>query len=274
MKKIILGTIALSFSAFSAEITSLAGESVAIFAKNEKKQEKPLIYLAENFHEMSTLPGFSMGAPSGLVSSYGVMFAGLSGRKDKESKDGALAFGMGIGSSEKIGGSVSVGVGSIDTRDGGAFNRGNLNLSLGHNFREYGFGTSIGVNGIDLWHATSEDGKKEDPSFYAAGTKLLPNDYVPITVTLGFGNNSFADINIEEGKRKDSVYGFGALGFYLLPQLSFIVDYTSKVLTTGISVVPFPAYPITASFGLTNLTKQGPDDRVAAIGTVGAAYVF
>lgn len=274
MKKIILGTFLLSITAFSAELTSLTAESTAIFAKNEKEENKPLIYLAENFHEMSTLPGFSMGAPSGLVSSYGVIFAGVSGRKDKEQKDGALAFGMGIGNSEKIGGAVSVGVGSIDARDGGAFNRGNLNISLGHNFREYGLGASVGVIGIDLWHATAEDGKNQEPSFYTAVTKLLPNDYVPVTVTLGFGNNSFADINIEDKKRKDSIDGFGALGFYLLPQLSFIVDYTSNILTSGISVVPFPVYPITASFGFTNLTKQGPNERVAAIGSVGAAYVF
>jgi len=274
MKRVIIGALVLNSSLFSAEISSLTGEIVSIFAKGEKKEDKPLIYLAENFHEMSTLPGFSMGAPSGLVSSYGVAFAGISGRKDKEQKDGAFAFGMGIGNSEKIGGSISFGVGSIDTRDGGAFNRGNLNINLGHNFKEYGLGMAVGATGIDLWHATSEDGKKEDPSFYTSVTKLFPNDFVPMTVTLGLGNNSFADINIEEKDRKDKVDGFGAVGFYVLPQLSFIVDYTSNILTTGVSVVPFPLYPVTVNLGVTNLTKQGPDDRVAVIGTLAAAYVF
>ena len=38
-----------------------------------------------------------MGAPSGLVSSYGVAFAGLSGRRDSDDTDGALALGMGFG---------------------------------------------------------------------------------------------------------------------------------------------------------------------------------
>ncbi|MGL4977953.1 MAG: hypothetical protein ACRC5G_08055 [Cetobacterium sp.] len=273
MKKALLTTLTLSTSIFATSLTSLTAETTAVFAK-EKNEEKPLIYIAKNFHEMATLPGFSMGAPSGLVGSYGVAFAGLSARKDKNETDGALAFGMGFGNSEKIGGSASIGVGSIDPRDGGAFNRGNFNINAGHNFKQYGLGISAGVNGIDLWHATSEDGENQDPSFYAAATKLFPNDFVPMTLTLGFGNNSFADVNIEESDRKDEIDGFGALAFYVLPQLSFIIDYTSNVLTTGISAVPFPQYPVSVNLGVTNLNEQGPNPEVAVIGSIAAAYIF
>ncbi len=95
-----------------------------------------------------------------------------------------------------------------------------------------------------------------------------------MAVTLGLGNNSFADVNIENRDRKEEIGGFGAVAFYLMPQLSFIVDYTSNVLTSGISVVPFPNYPISVNLGATNLTEQGPKDKVAAIGSIAAAYVF
>lgn len=273
MKKVLLGTMLLSSALCASELSSLTAETTAVFAKNEKGGDKPLIYLAENFHEMATLPGFSLGAPSGLVSSYGVAFAGLSGRRDSDDTDGALAFGMGFGDSEKIGGSVSIGVGSIDPRDGGSFNRGNLNLNVGHHFKKSGIGVSVGMTGVDLWHASKLDGDNQDPSFYLATTKLWGNDFLPVAVTVGLGNNSYADIN-RENDRKDKVDGFGAVAVYIKPQLSVILDYTSNILTAGIGLVPFPDYPISLSLGATNLTEQGPNDKVAAIGSIAAAYVF
>lgn len=273
MKKVLLGTMMLSSALFANELSSLTAETTAVFAKKEKAADKPLLYLADNFHEMATLPGFSLGAPSGLVSSYGVAFAGLSGRRDSSDTDGALAFGMGFGDVEKIGGSVSIGVGSIDPRDGGSFNRGNLNLNVGHHFKKSGIGLSVGMTGVDLWHASKLDGDNQDPSFYLATTKLFPNEYAPVALTVGLGNNSYADIN-KENDRKDKVDGFGAIAVYIKPQLSVILDYTSNILTAGIGVVPFPDYPISLSLGATNLTEQGPNDKVAAIGSIAAAYVF
>ena len=273
VKKILLGALALSSVGFASDLSTITGESAAVFAKKETGADKPLVYLAENFHEMATLPGFSMGAPSGLVSSYGVAFAGLSGRRDSDDTDGAMAFGMGFGNPDTIGGAVSLGIGSIDPRDGGSFNRGNLNLNVGHHFKEYGFGWSVGMTGLDLWHASKLDGDRQDPSFYTAVTKLWANDFIPFAVTAGFGNNSYADIN-KENDRKDKVDGFGAIAFYLIPQLSLVVDYTSNILTTGISVVPFPDYPVSFNLGATNLNEQGPNDKVAAIGSIAAAYVF
>ncbi|MGL5427416.1 MAG: hypothetical protein ACRDAS_05825 [Cetobacterium sp.] len=270
MKKVLLGAFALSSSLMAAELT---GTTTAIFAK-EKTADKPFMHLAENFHEMATLPGFSMGAPSGLVGSYGVGFMGLSGRKDSKDTDGALAFGMGFGDADKIGGSASIGVGSIDPRDGGAFNRGDFNINLGHNFKKHGLGVSAGMTGVDLWHADSTDGNEQNPSFYLATTKLLPNDIAPVALTAGLGNNSYADINIEDRDRKDKIGAFGAVAVYVLPQVSLIVDYTSNVLTAGTSLVPFPQYPISVNLGVTNLTEQGPNDKVAAIGSIAAAYVF
>lgn len=271
MKRVILPLLALGSISYGMEM----GESVAIFTKNDTNIEKKLFYIAENFNKMATLPGFAMSAPSGLVSSSGVIFAGVSGRKDKLATDGAGFIGMGFGNSEVLGGAMSLGIGSIDPRDGGAFNRGNLNLNVGHNFKEYGMGVSVGMNGLNLWHETEAEGKKEKPSYYTAVTKLWGNDYIPVALTLGFGNNSFSDINIKKSSdRRKKVDGFGALAFYVAPQVSLILDYTSNILTSGVSVVPFPNYPISVNAGLTNLTKQGENDSVAVIGSLAAAYVF
>ena len=276
MKKVLLGTLLLSSALCAAELSSVSGETTAIFAKKEKATDKPLIYLANNFHEMATLPGFTLMSPSGLVSSYGVIFAGLSGLKDGDNTDGAFALGMGFGDSNSLGGAVSLGIGSVDPRDGGSFNRGTLNLNVGHHFKEYGFGWSVGMTGLDLWHATKTDGDNQDPSFYTAVTKLWANEFIPIAITAGFGNNSYSDINVEKD-RKDEIDGFGAVAFYLIPQVSLIVDYTSNVLSAGFGVVPFPDYPISMNIGATNINEEGSKDvrnKVAFVASIAAAYVF
>ena len=273
IKKLFLSTLVIGSSALAVDLSTVTGESTAVFTTKRKGMDKSLIYKSENFHEMATIPGFSLGAPSGLVSSYGVAFAGLSGKANSDNKDGAFALGMGYGDADKIGGSISLGIGSVDPRDGGSFNRGNLNISAGHHFRDYGIGWSVGAAGIDLWHANSLDGDNGDPSFYTAVTKLFPNDFMPVAVTGGFGNNGYADITVDED-RKDEIGGFGSVAVYVIPQISVIVDYTTGILGAGISVVPFPDYPVTFNLGATNLNKQGTDDKVSAIGSVAAAYVF
>lgn len=271
-KNIVLLMLGIYSTSFPSDLSTIIGTNTGIFAK-EKEDKDSLIYIADNFHEMATLPGLTLGAPTGLVPSYGVLFTGLSGRKDRDKIDGALALGMGFGNSDTIGGAISLGVGSIDPRDGGSFDRGDLEISVGHDFKEYGIGWSAGVMGIDLWHAKGIDGRKQKPSFYTAITKLWANDYVPMAITGGFGNNSFANINTENN-RENKIDGFGALSFYLMPQLSLIVDYTSNILTSGFSLVPFPDYPISLNLGATNLNEQGPENKVAVIGSIGAAYIF
>lgn len=273
MKKILLGTLLFRLALYGVDLATITGENVATFVKKDVTNDKPLIYLAHNFHEMATLPSFSLGAPSGLVSSYGVSFAGISGRRDSENTDGALVLGMGFGNANKLGGTFSLGIGSVDPRDGGSFNRGNLNINVGHHFKEYELGWSIGMIGLDLWHANGLDGDYQNPSFYTAITKLWANEFIPIAITAGFGNNSYADIN-RENNRKNKVDGFGALAMYIHPQLSIILDYTSNILTTGVSVVPFPDYPISFTLGATNINENGLNNKVAAIGSLAAAYVF
>lgn len=76
------------------------------------------------------------------------MFRGVSGTYNSvEHADGAMGFGFGYGNPyETLGGAISWSLGSINPDDGGAFNRGNLNVSVGHTFKEYGFGVAVGMS--------------------------------------------------------------------------------------------------------------------------------
>lgn len=186
-----------------------------------------------------------------------------------------MAVGFGYGNPyETVGGAVSLSLGSINPDDGGAFNRGSLNLSLGHNFSQYGLGVAVGVNTIDLWH---DNGKDEmDESYYTSVTKLLPNDVAPVVVTAGLGNNDFAKVN-EDGDKKDHVYPFVSVAAYVMPQLSLIADYTSGVTTLGVGIVPSPKLPITITMGAYNVNKQTVDtgnDKVSFVGSLSASYAF
>ncbi len=276
MKKLALLLAALSVASVSyakevAPVAEVVVEPVVEETTEVVATDKGLFYIAKNFQELRALPGFTINAPAGLVPGSGVVFAGISGTSNSDDTDGGLGFGFGYGNPyESVGGAASLTIGSIDPRDGGSFNRGGLNLSLGHVFSEYGLGAAVGVTNIDLWHADHD--QKLDPSFYGAVTKLLPNDIAPLTLTVGLGNNIYADVD-EDGDKKDKVYPFVSLAAYVLPQMSLIADFTSGITSAGVSVIPFPSIPVSMTMGaydISNETIQG----TSFIAGLSAAYVF
>ena len=195
MKKLLLGSLLVSSAALAVGPEAAVTSSAAV-SSNEVGTGK-YFYIAQNYQELAAVPGFTMSAPAGLVPGKGVVFAGIGGLHTNGKKgndtDGSMAVGFGYGNPyETVGGAVSLSLGSINPDDGGAFNRGSLNLSLGHNFSQYGLGVAVGVNTIDLWH---DNGKDEmDESYYTSVTKLLPNDVAPVVVTAGLGNKDFAKV--------------------------------------------------------------------------------
>ena len=277
MKKLLLGSLLVSSAALAVGPEAAVTSSAAV-SSNEVGTGK-YFYIAQNYQELAAVPGFTMSAPAGLVPGKGVVFAGIGGLHTNGKKgndtDGSMAVGFGYGNPyETVGGAVSLSLGSINPDDGGAFNRGSLNLSLGHNFSQYGLGVAVGINTIDLWH---DNGKDEmDESYYTSVTKLLPNDIAPVVVTAGLGNNDFAKVN-EDGDKKDHVYPFVSVAAYVMPQLSLIADYTSGVTTLGVGIVPSPKLPITITMGAYNVNKQTVDtgnDKVSFVGSLSASYAF
>ncbi len=277
--KIVVSVLFTCFLALSATGQTAQDASMGLYqmtGNSEHAKSDRLFYLVDDFSELYTLPGFTFGAPSGLVPGCGVVFAGVSGStSSRTDTDGAMSAGMGWGDpTHSVGGAVSLGLGSIDPRDGGAFNRGSLNASLGHTFTEHGFGASIGVTNVDLWHKSRED--RVDESLYAALTKLLPNDIAPVIITAGLGNNGYTDVgrNLTADKRKDKVDVFASGAVYVMPQVALVLDYTSGITTLGTSIVPFPDYPILIGLGAQDLTTELAGDQVRFVGTLGAGYAF
>lgn len=277
-KNIILLGLLMSSLAMAENISTIAKSSSVLAeletASKEKKSDK-LFYLVDDFSGLATIPGFSFGAPSGLVPGYGTAFIGLGGTSYNDDTDGGMALGGGFGDPIKsVGGSVSLSIGSIDPRDGGAFNRGSINLSVGKHFPVYGLGTSVGISNIDIWHNTNDE--KMDPSYYAAITKLLPNDLAPVIISAGFGSNSFSDHGKYDYDDRENEWGtFFSGAVYIHPQMNLVLDYTSGMTTFGTSIVPMPDYPISIGLAAHDIFKDNKDiDEVRFLGTVSMGFSF
>ncbi|WP_163468938.1 hypothetical protein [Fusobacterium sp. IOR10] len=249
-QKIIIGLAALS--------------TMALGVGDETKKFE--ICKCGNFAEECSIPSFSLNVPSGMAGGAGGGYIGLSGITDKDDTDGGLSVGMGYGDSDKIGGTISLGIGSINPVDGGAFNRGSLNISAGHNFREQLIGVAVGMDNINIWHDNGGD-HDTSPSMYLAVTKLLPNDTAPMVFTVGAGNNNFAKVN-ETGDKKDKIYPFVSGAIYIMPQVSLIADYSSDIVSAGVGLVPFPHFPLSVTAGVYDLTKEREEDKISFIGSV------
>ena len=275
LNKILIPGLLLSSVAMAQTGDSFPRSTAALAslkARTTESTSEKLFYLVDDFSQLKTVPGFTFGAPSGLVPGWGVGFAALSGVHKDSDTDGATAFGFGYGDPfESVGGAASLSVGSIDPSDGGAFNRGSLNLSVGHTFRNYGMGVAAGISNIDVWHDTHED--KMDESFYISATKLFPNDTAPMILTAGFGNEGFVDINTDDDR--DSKIGpFIAGAVYVHPQMSLVLDYTTGITTFGTSLVPFPDYPVSIGLALTDLFKEADEDSIGFLGSLAIGFTF
>lgn len=277
-KNIILVGLLMSSLAMAENAANIATSSNALSelktVSQEKKSDK-LFYLVDDFSGLATVPGFSFGAPSGLVPGYGTVFMGIAGTSSSEDTDGGMAFGGGFGDPiESVGGAVSLSVGSIDPTDGGALSRASINLSVGKTFPDYGLGASVGVSSIDLWHDTHDD--KMDPSYYAAVTKLLPNDVAPVIISAGFGSNSYSDNGKYDYDDREHKWGeFISGAVYIHPQMSLVLDYTSGLTTFGTSIVPMPDYPISIGLAAQDLFKDDKNvDEVKFLGTLSVGFAF
>lgn len=276
INKILVPALLMSSVAMAANTGVNIGESSAALAKLKAESRisdsDKLFYIVDDFSQVKIVPGFTLGAPSGLVPGWGLGFAALSGIHRDSDTDGSMAFGFGYGDPfESLGGSASLSIGSIDPSDGGACNRGSLNLSTGHTFRDYMVGVSAGVSNIDLWHDDKED--EMDESYYLSATKLFPNDVAPMILTAGFGNEDFVDINTDDD-RDSKISPFVSGAIYVHPQMSLILDYTTGITNIGTSLVPCPDYPVSLTFALTDIFTQADEDSVGFLGSLAVGFTF
>ena len=260
----------------SAALDSARAEEERSASEPGKKGSKPSPFFTTDFTDVATLPAFSIAAPSGMVPSWGTVFASYGGTTNTAGSgdyDGAFAIGAGFGDAqESVGGALNVGIGSVNPNDGGQLERGNFDISFGHFFTETL--TSVAVGGIDLggWHA---GGGRNDPSYYASVTQIWPNDVAPVIFNAGIGSNNFTFLRSTVQNRSRNIGLFGSASIYVLPQASIVLDYTSGISTAGVSLVPIASLPVTVNLAAYDMFKYAPQhDEVSFLASITYAYTF
>lgn len=231
------------------------------------------LFTAERYDEVAALPGFSLGAPSGMVSSWGSYFVALGGltntpRSDRT--DGSASVGMGLGDPIKsIGSTLSLSIGSVDP-GGSPGERGSFAISVGKFFVGPQLGIAIGGINVTGWNDITV---KPKSSIYLSATKVIPFEDYPVIITAGVGNNDFSDV--QEINREDKTAAFAAIAAYLSPHISLIVDQTSGILTVGTSILPIADLPLVFTFGAFDVNKVVPNhNKVSFTGTVAYSFSF
>ena len=230
-------------------------------------------FAANRYDELAALPGSSLGAPSGLVSGWGsafVAFGGLANTSSRDSTDGSLAAGFGLGDPIKsVGSVISLSIGSVSP-DGGAGERGAVSASIGKFFVGPQLGVAIGAINLAGWNDIST---KPKHSAYLAVTKIFPIEDHPIIVNLGVGSNAFSDI--QEADPENEIGGFISAGVYLTPHISLIADYTSSIVTLGTSILPVADFPLIITLGAFDVNQRTPGSTGATfVGSVAYSFMF
>ena len=227
----------------------------------------------QRYDRMAALPGTSLGAPSGMTSSWGSYFLALGGLTNTPTSnrtDGSFAMGMGLGDPLKdFGSTISLSIGSVNP-DGNAGERGSFGVSVGKFFVDQQLGVAVGAINVAGWNDVTT---KPKSSIYVAVTKIIPIDEHPIIINAGFGTNAFADV--QELNPEDETGIFLSAAVYLNPHVSFIVDSTSAVLSVGTSITPISYIPLVITLGAFDINKDVPNhDSVSFTGSVAYSLMF
>lgn len=219
--------------------------------------------------------GATLTSPAGTVPGWGVAFAGLGGLATAPSSDrvdGAFALGMGLGDpNESVGGSVSLGIGSINPFDGGMGERGYFSFTIGQTIAETKTSWAFGINNLFGWYILT---KKADTNYSFAISQPLPfsSKKFPLTVNFGVGNGSYANKN---SPALSDIGIFASIGVELSPSMSIILDHTGVATSFGAATMPLPGVPVAVNFVAWDVFGQVANhNKPSFMGVLAYVYQF
>ncbi|QCU89789.1 hypothetical protein [Thiomicrorhabdus sediminis] len=213
-------------------------------------------------------PGIGIGVPTGFAASSGQMYFSVGGTTTINNKlDGSASVGAGFGDTEKLAMELQLNIISLTNngQDSGFGEQGSGSIKFSHNVGKTS-GVSFGAENIARWGAGLE---QVDPSVYLAYTNVQPlssNPFNPYTLslTVGVGNERFANVN---NGTKDSEIGiFGAAALAVHRQVGLILDYNGNYVSGGLSFVPMKEYPLTVTLSAVNVNGVDAADGGTATG--------
>lgn len=224
-------------------------------------------------------PGITISNPSGYGAHRGQIFAGIgfqsrtrfSGGPNPGTifgggrRDGTAGIGFGIGDARR---SVGLQVSYTAASFGGSRARfsGGLNAKVHKQFGN-GWAAAIGGEGIvNIGRLPEDDDQIEfndfENTYYSVVTKTfnLREDFTDpfsrLTLTGGVGSGRFRPVD----KIVDGEFGvapFGTAALQVLPSANLITEWTGQDLAVGVSVAPFPNFPLVFTPAIRDLAGEG-----------------
>jgi hypothetical protein len=209
----------------------------------------------------------SLETPVGFGGRWGDVGVGVFGQTlPNSNKDGSAGVAFGLGDPDAyFGAEVGVGFSSLtnDNSKDSFGDAGGFSFKLHRNLPGDA-AVSVGVNGFGVWGGAKDS---NDPSYYAAYSKMVPVGRFASIVTVGAGTEVFND----PGKSGANVFGSAAL--YLTPQIALIGEYTGRFANAGVSIAPYSGLPLTVTVGAVNVTERFNTDTELAV-SVGFGFHF
>jgi len=170
--------------------------------------------------------------------------------------DGFAQISVGLGDADRyVGLQITPLIDSLGFRDDGFAQNGTVDIKV---FRWLGENTAVAVGAAN---ATGWGTFKDfNESYYGAVThifNLLPSNSahpLPLVTTAGLGTGAFnSPFIFQQEQHNNDIEGFASIALQVHPRLSLIVDYTSQILSSGISFIPTYYFPLVITAYATNL---------------------
>lgn len=222
-------------------------------------------------------PSTSAGSPTAFGPAWGQGFVGMAFEeraRHRQSRDGAVAAGFGLGDPRSLVG-AEVAVTSYSTIHTGFFRRTGVSFKV-HRVFPGNIGVAAGVENALI--TTDQAGRDEPRSFYLVASQVISvhddplMSFMSLTASVGIGTGRFRSeqriINDNGG-----VGFFASLGVRLLEPLAVLIDFTGQDLALGASITPLPGLPLVVTPAVTDVTGSAGDGARFILGA-GAGFNF
>lgn len=213
-------------------------------------------------HPLVGPPAATLFAPTAYGAEQGTFFAGLGAVNrwpGDHTADGFALAGFGLGDADRYFALQTTAiVDDLGFREDHFGHNGTVGFQL---WRWINSNTAIAIGAANAipWGPDKNifSFKRLNASYYGVLThifNLRPHsiDPLPLTTSVGYGTGAYGN-NVFTHQKGNESAPFVSAALRIIPKVSLIGDYTDKIVSTGISVVPLLRYPFMFSVYATNI---------------------
>lgn len=215
-------------------------------------------------------PGVSTASPLAFGPNWGDVFFGVGYQAETRNDggdDGSVSGGFGLGNAKDAIG-LEVVLVSASTVRSGFFERTMMSLKA-HKLLPNNSGIAVGVEAIEL---SGNSGGKA--TWFAAASRVVPvrnggdpsTPFSQATLNIGMGNGRFCQAEKKTSGAttyfltKDCAASvFASIGLRANQYIGLIADYTGQDINLGVSLAPFPKFPIVITPALVDVAGTAND---------------